>query len=296
MTHIRIYEKINQCALQALLYEVTVSPKPGLVDRYNSGAHKDMDIFTFMSSSAALSHYFYDCSVKTINILENFKDEQLYNHLFITLRKIGLQAENNMYKATKGVNTHKGLIFSLGLIAAAASIVFYKTQDLKISITDVSEELKKVTKGLCQKDFANIDKKEILSAGEKLYLNDGIKGIRGEAEKGFPSVTDLAYPKLCEYIQHTSHSFNDILVNVLLHLMATTEDTNILSRHDIATLNDVQKKAKEALELGGIFTGDGKAYVQHMDRDFIKRNISPGGAADLLAVTVMFYSLQNNTI
>lgn len=294
MTNTRICEKISQCAVQALLYEVTASPKPGLVDRFNCGAHKDMDIFTFMSSSAALSSYFYYCSIETIRMIEKSEDEvNLYDNLFTGLRELGLKAEMNMYQATKDVNTHKGLIFSLGLIASAASIVFYKTGDLALSITDVSEEVKRITKGLCEKDFANIIGKEVLSAGEKLYLNYGIKGIRKEVEEGFPSVTNVAYPKMCDYMQQANHPVNDILVNVLLHLMAITEDTNILSRHDMSTLKDVQKRAKQALDLGGMFTGYGKEYVEHMDRDFSKRNISPGGAADLLAVTIMFYLLKN---
>ncbi|WP_070000924.1 triphosphoribosyl-dephospho-CoA synthase CitG [Cellulosilyticum sp. I15G10I2] len=293
MTNSRIYEKISQCAIQALLYEVTASPKPGLVDRYNCGAHKDMDIFTFMSSSAALSSYFYDCCVETMRMIEKSENEfDRYDNLFMVLRGLGLKAEKSMYEATKGVNTHKGLIFSLGLIASAATIVFYKTGDLAIDILEISEEVKKLVKELCEKDFVDIALKEVLSAGEKLYLNYGIKGIRGEAEEGFPTVTNLAYPKMYAYMQDRGHSINDILVNVLLHLMSITEDTNILSRHDMTTLVDVQKRAKEALELGGIFTGDGKAYVEHMDRDFIRRNISPGGAADLLAVTIMFYLLQ----
>lgn len=294
MKNVKCCEKISQCAIQALLFEVTASPKPGLVDRFNSGAHKDMDIFTFMSSSAALSNYFYDCSFVTMRQLEELKENgEQYFDLFAELRQLGIKAEKNMYAATNGVNTHKGLVFSLGLMASAATVVFCKTGDLSLDMADVVEEVKRMTKGLCEKDFANLNSKEILSAGEKLFLNYGIKGIRGEVENGFPAVTEIAYPKLCEYMQDTNFSINNNLVNVLLHLMAVTEDSNILSRHDMNTLKNVKLSAKQALELGGMFTEVGTAYIKHMDRDFIDRNISPGGSADLLAVTLMFYFLKN---
>ena len=89
---------------------------------------------------------------------------------------------------------------------------------------------------------------------------------------------------------------NDVLVQVLLHLMTNTEDSNILGRHDFGTLNYVKKAAQGALDAGGMFTEQGKAKIIEMDELFINKNISPGGSADLLAVTVMLYLLETSEI
>src|SRR4051812_47765287 len=107
-------QTISQKALLSLLYEVSASPKPGLVDRYNQGAHKDMDFFTFMASSAALSNYFNDCVAEGVKYSGQNPQE-----LFFSLRSLGVDAEKSMFEATDNVNTHKGLIFSLGIICAA---------------------------------------------------------------------------------------------------------------------------------------------------------------------------------
>lgn len=295
MINIEICEKFGRYAVQAMLYEVTATPKPGLVDRSNSGAHKDMDFFTFMSSSASLSKYFYQCSFVTITYLDCLDDHNPnYQDIFCRLRELGIEAEKNMYEATKGINTHKGLIFSLGLIVSAATIVYYKTKDANIELNELCEEIKNLSDGLCEKDFKATADKEILSAGEKLYLKSGIKGIRGEAEKGFPTVKNVSYPILNHLMKQSKYPLNDVLVQVLLHLMKVTEDTNIISRHDTLTLSEVKRLTDQALDMGGMFTDAGKYYIQNLDKSFIKKNISPGGSADLLAVTIMFYLLRYN--
>ena len=86
---------------------------------------------------------------------------------------------------------------------------------------------------------------------------------------------------------------NDILVHVLMYLMSDVEDTNVIGRHNLETLRYVQDSAKKALDLGGMLTKKGKDYIYAMDNDFIRKGISPGGSADLLAVTVMMYLLES---
>ena len=116
-----ICTKISKSAVKALLYEVNVSPKPGLVDRFNTGAHNDMDIFTFIESALALEAYFFDCCLIT---MEN-KDLD-FKSLFNLLKKRGIQADKEMFKATGDINTHKGAIFSLGLMSSAAAMAHMK--------------------------------------------------------------------------------------------------------------------------------------------------------------------------
>lgn len=104
-------EKIAAFAVESMLYEVAATPKPGLVDRANNGAHNDMDFFTFMSSAAAL-HDTFDLMIK----LGVQKQSSPIQELLPMLRKEGRLAEKKMFEATGGVNTHKGMIFSLGIL------------------------------------------------------------------------------------------------------------------------------------------------------------------------------------
>ena len=236
--HNEMCANIAQLAIQSLLYEVSASPKPGLVDRYNQGAHNDMDFFSFMASTASLVCYFYKAAA-----MGGKYAGQKATELFSALRGLGIEAEKAMLKATGGVNTHKGL------------------------------EMKKHA--------------ELLTHGERLYKKYGFKGIRGEAESGFATVRNHALPELKRLKSKPGISLNDLLVQVLLVLMAVNEDTNIAARHDQETLEDVKKNAGRVLEAGGMLTAAGIRMVYQMDQEFIKRNISPGGSADLLAVTVM---------
>lgn len=99
-------------------------------------------------------------------------------------------------------------------------------------------------------------------------------------------------PVIKELIKENKYHINDILVHALLYLIANTEDSNILGRHNMEALKYAQNKAKEAINLGGYLTDKGKLFVKEMDIDFIDKNISPGGAADLLVITLMLYCLE----
>lgn len=277
---------ISKLALKALIYEVSVTPKPGLVDRNNSGAHKDMDFFTFLDSSLTLIDYFNKCTNAGIS----FSGDD-YSNLLKDIRPIGIQAEHDMYLSTNGVNTHKGLIYSIGIIAAAAGVHFNKFKYIYMTSKEISEMVKLIAKDITLELF-NIDCNENLTYGEKLYLKYGVKGIRGEVEEGFETVLKYSLPVLKDLLNDGKH-INDVLVQVLLHLIANTEDSNILGRHDQKTLNHAKEMATTALAKGGYFNPQGKAYIEKMDKYFIENNISPGGSADLIAVTIMLYFIEN---
>jgi len=284
-----ISEDIAGLALQSLLYEVAATPKPGLVDRYNRGAHRDMDFFTFMASSAALVFYFEKCAVQGWEY--RAKDSGV---LFKALRRTGLEAEAAMFKASGGVNTHKGLIFSLGLVCAAAAAVGAGEKENEAGATAVCRKVAALTRGICHDELEAMAKREEYTHGEKIYARYGLTGIRGEAESGFATIRSYALPVLQALQAERKYPINDILVQVLLHLMAVNEDTNIAARHDRETLEYVKKYSRDALEAGGMLTLPGKRLVFKMDREFIARHISPGGSADLLAVTVMLDLLGGN--
>lgn len=272
----------NLC-IKSMLYEVAASPKPGLVDRHNSGAHEDMDFFTFLNSSSSLYPYFYQCSREGLYFQGNN-----YTSLLKNIRPIGIEAERIMFASTQGVNTHKGLIFSLGILAAASGSLYKENRSL--SPKTLSDRVQEISQGVT-KELK--EAKGSLTYGEVLYKKYGITGIRGEVEAGFPTVLEYSLPVFNRLITEDKYHINTILVHTLLYLIAHTEDSNILGRHNMQKLNYAQKEAKEAIKLGGYLSLAGREKVKEMDESFIRQNISPGGAADLLAVTLMFHQLDN---
>lgn len=277
---------VSNIAIKSILFEVSASPKPGLVDRYNSGAHKDMDFFTFLRSSSVLGPYFYDCTKAGIRF-----NGKSFEQLLMDIRPMGIRAEKDMFKATNGINTHKGIIFSMGIIAAAVGSLFKEKGKTSFDYLEVSQRIKMISKDIT-KELDHIRDLDNLTYGEKLYIKFGTMGIRGEVESGFQTVVNISLPVLEQLLLDKTRHINDILIQVLLHLVAYTEDSNILGRHDMEILNYAQKEAQRALDLGGAFTEEGKSYINSMDKDFIVKNISPGGSADLLAVSLMMYILN----
>lgn len=275
---------IKQIALKSILFEVSASPKPGLVDRYNNGAHKDMNFFTFIESSVVIQDTFYKCAKLGIE-----SNEKNIDKILDYARPIGMDSENNMLKATKGINTHKGIIFSIGLIAVAAGIIYAQNREFSINSIEICIKISEIAKGITKRELQ--EKQCNKTYGEKLYKKYKVKGIRGEVESGFLTVRKHGLP-LFRKLSERKICLNDILVQVLLNLMMHSEDTNVIGRHDLDTLNYVKNRAQKALELGGMLTEEGKKEIHKMDKDFIERNISPGGAADLLAVTTLLYFLE----
>jgi triphosphoribosyl-dephospho-CoA synthase len=280
-----ISEYIAHLAQKSVLYEVSASPKPGLVDRYNSGAHKDMDYFTFLRSSVAITEEFK--AMATIGTL--VKKNQLKDVLEM-IRPIGIKAEKKMFQATSGVNTHKGIIFSIGIICAAAGFLMRKTGMYSVEAETLCDTVKEITRGLCEREFSNIGHKKQLSNGEKLYKRYGLKGIREEVESGFETVISKGLPVIRENIN--KRNVNDVLVQALLNIMTVSQDSNIVWRHNMDALNYVMDYSKMVLDNGGMFSDEGKNNIIDMDKTFIEKNISPGGSADLLAVTIMISLLE----
>lgn len=279
----QVIDFIGKTATESLIAEVGTTPKPGLVDMISNGAHKDMNYNTFMDSANAISPYFFKMAKQGYgwgaSLLELFQE----------IRGIGMEAEIAMYQATNHVNTHKGLIFSTGILSAAAAYVYSKIG--WFDTDKIFETCIQMTDELMEQDFKNIDCTHPKTNGEFLYIQYGNKGIRGEVQKGFPTVRNLSLPVL-KNLMESNYSRNLSQIQVLMLLIAFTEDTNVLARHDKETLYYVQETAKNFLSRGGIFAHDGMYELWKMDRLFIEKNISSGGCADLLAVTIMVYKLS----
>lgn len=259
----------------ALVQEVETTPKPGLVDRLNNGSHRDMNLITFYRSNAALQPYFKSCVSAGLEKLAP-------RALFEKLRSLGAEAEKEMLAATGGVNTHKGAIFSMGIAAAAAARCFPKT-DPETVLSCCAQ----MTEGLVERDFGAFTQPK--TAGEKLYVKHGITGIRGQAEQGFPAVLNVGLPVLREGLSR-GLSLNDAGTATLLHLLAVTDDTNLISRSDLRTLREIQGRL-QALLADDPYPD--LSVIEELDREFIQRNLSPGGSADLLALTYFLLFLNN---
>lgn len=278
---------ISNLIIKSMLYEVSITPKPGLVDRTNSGAHKDMDFFTFINSSVVLYDYFYNC----VNTGLEYKGKN-YNELLSHIRPIGIKAEETMFIATNNINTHKGLVFSFGIMAAAAGSLYKDKNEMYFSHLEVSERIKLISSKITL-EITNANMNKNITYGEKLYNSYGTTCIRGEVESGFNTVIENSLPLFKSLVEENKYNINDICVQVLLYLIVHTVDCNILGRHDMETLKYAQQSAKNILKDGGYLSIIGKKDIIDMDNDFILKNISPGGSADLLAITMMFYFLEN---
>lgn len=282
---VSIYDKIGACCISAMLSEVSASPKPGLVDRFSCGAHTDMDFLIFTESIAAISPYFS----KFAEIGSGLKYLDKYS--LGKIRPLGIECEKEMFKATKGVNTHKGAIFSIGIIAAAAG---FCCRTLNSLASDEICTAAGVIAKEAEKDFDVSDK--AMTKGRQLYADYGIKGIRGEASSGFSSVRKYALPVMRELFAKDLYSKNDIYLQVLLNLMTQVVDTNVAARCGIEAIEYMKSSAKNALTMGGGLTNPGREELFRLDKEYTMLNISPGGCADLLSAAITLYNLESISI
>lgn len=272
-----ISELIARLAVQSLLCEVYATPKPGLVDQCNSGSHTDMDLLTFLRSTAALWPYFRRCARVG---LENTQPEAV----FPLLRKAGLDAEKAMLNATGGVNTHKGAIFTMGILCGAAGMLHPdRWQDPEA----LSAQCAAISRGVVQRDFANLEQPR--TVGEKLFVQFGITGARGQAEAGFPAALKIGLPVLEEGLAR-GKSLNEALCAALLHILAATQDTNLIKRGGRIAQMQLQVALKTMLDVQPF---PDREILESLDQMFIRRGLSPGGSADLLAASCFFYFLKN---
>lgn len=277
-------QKVTTAAEKALLYEVSLSPKPGLVDRLSNGAHQDMDFYLFVDSVLALAPFFND--YLTAGLVHHGTPMEL----FTELRRIGQQAETAMFKATNGVNTHKGANFSLAVILGATGL-HLQTHSLPLTAKDSEKILQlsaDLTRDLIENDFKNVAKKSELTHGEKLYLEKGIIGIRGEAAQGYPALGQLLLPFLR---QNRKLPKEELLLRAMLLLMSEIEDGNILHRGGYEAWQQVKNETRQ-FHLDQLGPEELIAALTDYDRLLIQRNLSPGGTADLLALGIYFALLE----
>ncbi|MGL5988702.1 triphosphoribosyl-dephospho-CoA synthase CitG [Cetobacterium sp.] len=271
----KLLEKFANLALKSVVLEVSASPSFGLVSPHSNGSHKDMDFFTFIQSSFSLTSYFNE-------VIKAGYSPLPIDLIFKKIRHMGKIAEKNMFLATHNVNTHKGLIFLMGITAAAAAKSKYENKSF--------ENIPTILKNMCKdilKDFEHIHLKKQHTHGEKLYIKHGVVGVRGVAKNGLSMVFNGSIEIFENSLLNNEH-INTSMIRTLIYLMSTLEDTTILHRHDIEILNFVKEMAKK-LHIKFYNNSLDTNLLLEIENEFINKKISPGGAADLLAIT-MFLS------
>lgn len=267
--HNFLKDYITNITIKAIYSELELFPKFGLVSHKDSGCHKDMNYETFVKSTFAIKKYI------TQYIEEGLKHET-DPHL---LQKIGLQAEKNMFSATGNINTHKGLIFLLGVFLPALA----KTITLNESKQFLQNQISFFTKTIVGNYYETLDQKEFLSNSDKIYLETGIKGIRDEALSGLKLVFNT--PMYQDYDDNITHH------NYLIYLMSELNDTTIIHKTNVETLQNVKQTMKELINTGGYEPNQER--IKQISEEYKKKCISPGGSADMLVIKIIYEELKN---
>ncbi|MCQ2030364.1 triphosphoribosyl-dephospho-CoA synthase [Stutzerimonas zhaodongensis] len=261
-------ERLADLAVQALIDEADLSPKPGLVDRRGNGAHNDLHLGLMHASAHALWP-----ALKAMA-----QAAQLFGEVGQPLREalgqLGREGETEMLRVTAGVNTHRGAIWALGLLSAAAM--------LRLDAAPGQVAMTAATLARLSDPAAphNPD-----SHGARVCRTYGVLGAREQAQHGFPAVLNHGLPQLLASRRAGAGEQNARL-DALLAIMSDLTDTCVLHRAGLQGLGRMQQGARAVLDAGGAASLDGRRQLRELDRDMLALNASPGGAADLLAATL----------
>ncbi|MGK8205654.1 triphosphoribosyl-dephospho-CoA synthase MdcB [Burkholderia cenocepacia] len=267
-------ERIAALAEHSLLLEIDTYPKPGLVSHVDTGSHADMDAAMFARSAAVLRPYFAELAEA------GARDAEM-----AALRKIGLRAEHAMLAATGGVNTHRGAIFGLGLLCAAAGrrgVPGAVPRDLTLGAWVTRRWGADILGGPRLPD----------SHGERASRRYGVGGARREAADGFVTVYRVGLPALRRARRDRPDDPEAARVDACFALIAALDDTNLLHRGGQAGLDFARAAARAFVARGGVRARDWRLRAAAAHRAFVARRLSPGGAADLLAMSVFVDALE----
>lgn len=298
----QLADMLARFAVCALVKEVELTPKPGLVDRISNGAHTDMDLVLFLTSSAALFPSFRACAMAGLTMFDSPPqtplDESALIRLVSALRSIGKQGEDAMFCATRGVNTHKGANYSFSLLLAATGMELARGTQLPFDATAIAHMLAQTQvlgNAIFSHDLTKLDQRihdtqtdvgssyyAELSHGEQLYVKRGITGVRGQSAAGYPALAQTVLPDLRSMCDHDA---TDALLRVMVHLMATLEDTNVLHRGGADSLIWLQRRAAE-IHKAHLSHRDLVEALKDFDEECIQRMLSPGGTADMVSLGI----------
>lgn len=267
---------VAHLATRALKAELNTTPKPGLVDTHDSGAHRDMDHALMMRSIRAMHPYF----VRLATL--GYDSPKLPAHDDIV--RIGIEAEKAMFESTGGVNTYKGALFSMGLAVTAATYIIGRG---KVATTTHGKEyvpgdLLSATITQFANGFPDTSGTHGSRAKQLAQAGCRLKSALDNAREGY---TQLFGEWLPFYETRIKGDDSYVKHKTLLRIMCDLDDTNIVYRTDYATMQQVKTQARHLLE------DFSEAGIEDMNRDFVGRNISPGGSADMLALVVFLFGI-----
>ena len=273
-----VADYLAAAAVAALLAELETWPKPGLVSHLDSGSHTDMDASTFRASAIAIAPFFGQLAVAGAAGCD-----------MDGLREIGVEAERAMLAATGGINTHRGAIFGLGLLCAAAGAAWsgsaharwdWRAKVLAATVTQRWGHA--ILRGPIP----------LHSHGTSALRQFGAGGAREQAAAGFPISLEVGLPALRLGRRLAPGDPEAAHVQSFFAIMASMEDTNLLHRGGAAGLRYAQEEAAGFLRLGGVERADWRERAASVHRAFVARQLSPGGCADLLAITLFLDALE----
>jgi triphosphoribosyl-dephospho-CoA synthase len=256
---------LGRAAIAALYDELALEPKPGLVSFADTGSHDDMDASTFLRSLFALRHFFVRVAAQGAD-----SDD------FAPLESLGIAAEARMLRATGGVNTHRGAIFTLGLLCAAAGAA----HDAGLACDATT--LRGTLRARWGAALASRATRALDTHGARAAREHGLRSASEEAAQGLPTLFDHVLPALRD-ARRAGAGDRGARLHALFTAMAEADDTNLVHRGGPQGLRDAKSLAREFLADGGGLTADAPMRAARVHAAFVERRLSPGGAADLLA-------------
>jgi triphosphoribosyl-dephospho-CoA synthase len=266
-------ESLARFAVEALLEEAHLTPKPALVDRRGSGAHHDLDLEVMTRSAHSLEPTFAALASAS-------QGQRPSASLRAELAAIGRAGEAAMMRATNGSNAHRGAIWIVGLLVAGATISGVHAWHPE-HVCEMAAQI------ACFPDHAAPVSN---SNGARVLERYGVGGARREAQDGFPHVVRGGLPALYAARQRGVGE-NAARIDALLAIMTTLDDTCLLHRAGWPALDAAKRGARNVLELGGSASPTGRTALDRFEQTLLSLNASPGGAADLLAATLFIDKL-----
>lgn len=270
-------KRVDALACEALRRELALEGKPGLVTPSTRGSHHDMDFVCFERSIAALEGYFGDC------VLLGAQGCDLQ-----TLQLRGLGAEREMFRATGGINTHKGAVFTLGLLCAALGV---QRAGGCMQVEALGEVVAHTWGEAILRAGRDAARAQLpRTHGLRLRIDHGLPGAREQAAAGFPVLFEVTLMTLRDARQSGRHA-SDAALQALFATMAVLPDTNLAHRGGLGGLAWAQAQAAGFLAAGGVAAPDAPVRLEHIAHAFVDRWLSPGGSADLLATACWLEAL-----
>ncbi len=266
-----LFQEIGRLAIKSLYSELILYPKPGLVSLVDQGSHLDMSSTTFLKSLWSLRFYF-----------PQMARAGYCGNKFSELKVIAMDAEKKMFQATHGKNTHRGAIFSLGLLAASAGACYRQT------LAPTSRNIRDILLEEWGEDLRKHCFDQSSSNGSRAIQNFQITGAREEAAGGFRSLFEIALPRLSESLRE-GRTWEEAQVDCLFTLIANLKDTNLYHRGGLKGASTARILAQNFIDHGGTANKNWRVLAIKIHEKFVSQNLSPGGAADLLSATIFVH-------